>query len=64
LTDEADDTINKAFQELGTRPQVATQTIKFLNSNSCEALKSKGVKDGTTMVMEAEKIFTRIPVKY
>jgi hypothetical protein len=60
LTDEADDTIKKAFQELGTRPQVATRVIKFLNSNSSEVLKSKGVKDRTTMVMEDENIFTKI----
>jgi hypothetical protein len=60
LTDEADDTIKKSFQELGTRPQVATRVIKFLNSNSKEVLKSKGVKDRTTMVMEAENIFTKI----
>jgi len=50
LTNEANDTIKKAFQELRTRPQVATQIIKFLNSNS--------------MVMEVKKIFTKIPVKY
>jgi hypothetical protein len=60
LTDEADDTIKKSFQELGTHPQVATRVIKFLNSNSSEVLKSKGVKEKTTMVMEAEKIFTKI----
>jgi hypothetical protein len=59
LTDEADQTIQKAFQELGTRPQVATRIIKFLNSNSKEVLKSKGIKDRTTMVMETENIFTK-----
>jgi hypothetical protein len=59
LTDEADDTIKKAFQELGTRPQVATRVIKFLNSNPSEVLKSKGVKDKTMMVMEDENIFTK-----
>jgi hypothetical protein len=59
LTDEADDTIKKEFQELGTRPRVATRVIKFLNSNSSEVLKIKGVKDRTTMVMEDENIFTK-----
>jgi hypothetical protein len=44
LTDEADETIQKSFHELGTRPQVATQIIKFLNSTSSEILASKGVK--------------------
>jgi hypothetical protein len=39
-----DQVIQQAFQELGTRPQVATRIIKFLNSNSKEALRSKGVK--------------------
>jgi hypothetical protein len=47
----------KSIQELGTKPQVATRIIKFLNSNSKEALKSKGVKDRTTMVMETKKYF-------
>jgi hypothetical protein len=59
LTDEVDDTIKKGFQELGTRPQVATNIIKFLNSNTNEVLQRKGVKDRTTMVMEAENIFTK-----
>jgi hypothetical protein len=59
LTDEADDTIKKSFQELGTRPQVATRVIKFLNSNTSEVLKTKGVKDKTIMVMEDENIFTK-----
>jgi hypothetical protein len=38
LIDEADDVIQKSFHELGTRRQVATQIIKFLNSNSRETL--------------------------
>jgi hypothetical protein len=59
LTDEADDIIKKSFHELGTRPQVATQIIKFLNSTSSEILASKGVKDRTTMVMETKRIFTK-----
>jgi hypothetical protein len=46
--------IQKSFHELGTRPQVATQIIKFLNSNSRETLLKKGVNDRTTMVMENE----------
>jgi hypothetical protein len=45
LTDEAGEVIKKSFQELGTQPQVASQIIKFLNSNSTEALIRKGVKD-------------------
>jgi hypothetical protein len=52
LTDEADESIQKSFHELGTRHQVATQIIKFLNSTSSEILENKGVKDRTTMVME------------
>jgi uncharacterized phage infection (PIP) family protein YhgE len=60
LTDEVDDTLKKSFKELGTRPQVATQIIKFLNSNSSEVLIRKGVKDRTTMVMEDERIFTKL----
>jgi hypothetical protein len=52
LTDEADDIIQKSFHELGTRPQVATQIIKFLNSTSSEILARKGVRDRTAMVME------------
>jgi hypothetical protein len=56
---EANDTIKKSFQELGTRPQVATIFMKFLNFTSSEVLKSKGVKDRTIMVMEAENIFTK-----
>jgi hypothetical protein len=59
LIDEANDCIKKSFHELGTRPQVATQIIKFLNSNSRETLARKGVKDKTTMVMETERIFTK-----
>jgi hypothetical protein len=59
LTEELDHVIQKTFHELGTRPHVSTQIIKFLNSNSKEALKSKGVKDKTTMVMEIENIFTK-----
>jgi len=38
LIDEVDEVIKKSFQELGTRPQDATQSIKFLNSNSIEVL--------------------------
>ena len=38
LIDEEDDVIHKSFHELGTRPQVSTQIIKFLNSNSRERL--------------------------
>jgi hypothetical protein len=60
LIDEANETINKAFQGLGMRPQVATIIIKFLNTNSREILKIKGVKNKTTMVMETENIFTKI----
>ena len=45
LTNESDEVIKKSFQELGTRPQVSTQVIKFLNSNSTKALISKGVKN-------------------
>jgi hypothetical protein len=60
LIDETIDTINKSFQELGTRSRVATRVIKFLNSNSSEVLKIKGVKEGTTMVMEDENIFKKI----
>jgi len=59
LTKGADDTEKKAFWELGTRPQVATRVIKFLNSNPSEVLESKGVKVKTMMVMEAENIFTK-----
>jgi hypothetical protein len=59
LVDEADEVIHKSFHELGTRPQVATQIIKFLNSNSRETLLKKGVNDRTTMVMETERIFTK-----
>jgi hypothetical protein len=59
LTDEIDEVLKKAFVELGSRPQVATQVIRFLNSNSSEVLKSKGIQDRTKMVMEAERIFTK-----
>ena len=59
LVDEADDVIQKPFQELGTRPKVATQIIKFQNSNSREMLSRKGVNDRVTMVMETERIFTK-----
>jgi hypothetical protein len=59
LTNEADQTIKKAFQELGTKPQVAMSIIKFLNSNCRELLKSKCVKDKTIMVMEIENFFTK-----
>jgi hypothetical protein len=52
-------TIQKSFHELGTRPQVATQIIKFLNSTSIETLARKGVTDRTAMVMETERIFTK-----
>ena len=31
LTDEIDKVLKKAFVELGTRPRVATQIIRFLN---------------------------------
>jgi hypothetical protein len=60
LTDEADEDINKSFQELGNIPQVSTRAIKFLNSNSSEVIKSKGIKDRTTMAMEEKNIFTKI----
>jgi hypothetical protein len=59
LVDEADEVIHKSFHELGTRPQVATQIIKFLNSNSRDTLLKKGINDRTTMVMETERIFTK-----
>ena len=52
LIDEADDIIKKSFHELGTRPQVATQIIKFINTNSKETLTNKGIKDRTTMMKE------------
>jgi hypothetical protein len=59
LIDEVDDIIKKPFHELGTRPDVTTQIIKFLNSSSKETLRKKGVKDRTKMVMENERIFTK-----
>jgi hypothetical protein len=55
LTDEAYDIMNKSFLELGTRPQVSTQIIKFLNSSSKETLIKKGVKDRTTMIMKNKR---------
>jgi len=64
LIDEANDCIKKSFHELGTRPQVATQIIKFLNSNSRETLAIKGVKYRTSMVMKTERIFTKINLLY
>jgi hypothetical protein len=54
MIDEAYDTINKAFQELGTKPQVAIRVINFLNSNANEVLEAKGVRDITIMVMEVD----------
>jgi hypothetical protein len=38
---------------------VATIIFKFINANSKETLKNRGIKDITTMVMETEKIFTK-----
>jgi hypothetical protein len=60
LVDEADEVIHKSFHELETRPKVATQIIKFLNSNCRDTLLKKDVNDMTTMVMETERIFTKI----
>jgi len=57
--DEVDEVIHKSFHELGTRPQVATQIIKFLNSNSRDTFFKKGINYRTTMVMEIERIFTK-----
>jgi hypothetical protein len=59
LVDEVYDVFQKSYYELGTRPQVSTQIIKFLNSNSGEELLRKGVNDITIMVMETERIFTK-----
>ena len=52
LTNEAYETIQKSFHELGTRPHIATQIMKFLNSTSSEILARKGVQYITAMVME------------
>jgi membrane protease subunit (stomatin/prohibitin family) len=43
LTNEIYEVLKKIFSELGTRPLVGTQIIRFLNSNSSEVLKSKGI---------------------
>jgi hypothetical protein len=59
LIDEENGTKNKSFHELGTRPQLATQMIKFLNLSSKETLENKGIKDRTAMVMKTEKVFTK-----
>ena len=59
LTNEEKDNIHKSFHELGTRPQVATQIIKFLNSTSIGTLAIKGVKNRTAMVMETKNVFTK-----
>ena len=59
LTNEVGEVIKKSFEELGTQLEVTSHIIKFLNSNSTKALKIKGVKDRTTMVMEAGNIFTK-----
>jgi hypothetical protein len=59
LENEADRSIQQAFQELSNRPQIATKIIKFLNSISKEELRNKGIKDRTSMVMETKKVFTK-----
>ena len=58
LIDEADGIIKKSFHELGTRPQVATQIINFLNTISKETLTRKGIKERKTMMKETGRIFT------
>jgi hypothetical protein len=59
LVDEATGVIQKSFHELGTRPQVATQIIKFMSSISRETLLRNGVNERITMVMETKRIFTK-----
>ena len=59
LVYEVDEAIQKSFHELRTRTHVATQIIKFPNSNSRDTLLKKGVNDRTKMVMETERIFTK-----
>jgi hypothetical protein len=54
-----DEVMQKSFHELGTRPKVPTQIIKFMNSISRETLLREGVNDIKTMVMETERIFTK-----
>jgi hypothetical protein len=59
LIKEENDVIKKSFHKLGTRPQVSTQIIKFINCISRETLTDKGVKYKTIMVMETERVFTK-----
>lgn len=51
--------INLIVEKLDDKPQIVNNVIKFLNSNSWNELKSLGVPDHTSIIMEASKVSTK-----
>ena len=50
---------NQIWNELGDKLQIVDNVIKFLNTRSMDDLKTLGIKDETSIIMDTNKVHTK-----
>jgi hypothetical protein len=59
LACQVQQSIDKIWTELGDKPLVVDNLIKFLNTISWDELKTLGVNERTTLIMDATRVLTK-----